>query len=275
MFLIDDRAGSNKLIEKFDAGEATPTRLEAGDIAFFGNGPNDDVWYIGIEYKSVNDVVSCVKSGRFTGTQLPAMMELYDISFLLIEGISRPDPRTGQVVRYQGKQNSFSLGLPYKAYDNFLTSVMVFSALSGKPCFVKTSGNVGESIQIIRDIHAFFSKKWEDHVAMKRPDMTKVQNVTFDYSLLVEPEPGNPEYPKHVLRKSIFQVDRIGWEVAGKLADRFGTMESLMAAGQKELIGDKVGNVLAERIYQTLHGHPDPEVAARKRKKNERIVKKS
>lgn len=264
---IDDRAGSNKLITKFDEGEAEIARLEFGDIAFFGNGPNNDVWYVGIEYKTVNDVVGCIKSGRFTGTQLPGMLGIYDICFLLVEGISRPDPRTGQVVRYQGKQNSFSLGLSYRAYDNFLTSVNVFSSLSGKPCIVKVSGNERETVQIIRNIYAFFQKDWDDHVAMKRPDMTKIQNVTFDFSLLSEPEPGSKEYPAHILRKAIFQVDRIGWDAAGKLAERFQTMESLMAAGQKDLLGDKLGAVLAERIYQTLHGHPDPEVEAKKRKK--------
>ena len=258
MFQIDDRAGSNKLAEAFDPGECELTRLKAGDIAFFGNGPNNDTWYIGIEYKTINDVVACIKSGRFTGTQLPGMFDLYDVCFLLIEGIARPDQRTGQLMRYAGKSNSFSLGLSYVAYDNFLTSVAFFSSLYGKPCLVKTSANMRESMQIIRNINAFFEKQWEEHVSMKKPDLTKIQNVTFDFSLLAEPEPGSPDYPQHVLRKAVFQIDGVGWKVAANIAKQFGTVETMMTATVKDLVAiDKVGNVLAKRLFSAFHGRQE------------------
>src|SRR3990167_2655277 len=117
MFYIDPRAGSSKLIERFP-GECEEMMLPAGDIAFFGNGPDGD-WWIGIEYKQIEDVVCCIKSGRFTGTQLPEMMRTYDASFLLIEGIAKPDRATGHLVRYRGKA-VYGLGLRYSAYDNFL-----------------------------------------------------------------------------------------------------------------------------------------------------------
>lgn len=264
---IDPRAGSNKLIDKFEEDEVEVATLPAGDVAFFGNGPNDDVWYIGIEYKKVDDVAQCIKSGRFTGTQLPGMLELYDICFLLVEGILRPNPHTGQLMRYMGKNNSFSMGLTYREFDNFLTSVSLFSSLSGKPCIVKQSGNMLETVNIIKDLYHYFQKAWKDHTSMKTPDRTKMQNVTYDFSLIQEPEPGDPKYPEHILRKSLYQIDRLGWEMAGKIAAAFGTMENLMQASQKDFsVLDGMGPVLANRIYTTLHGHTDPTVIIKKRK---------
>lgn len=143
--LIDSRAGSNKLYEKFDPSEAELTTLEFGDIAFLGEGPDNSPWYIGIEHKKLDDVVACIKSGRFTGTQLPGMMRIFDLCFLLVEGIPKSDDQ-GQLVSYKGRNVTYRMGLPYQAYDNFLTSVAVFSALAGKPCIVKTSASERETV---------------------------------------------------------------------------------------------------------------------------------
>lgn len=124
-----------------------------------------------------------------------------------------------------------------------------------------------ETVNIIKDIYQYFQKSWKDHTSIKTPDRTKMQRVTYDFSLLQEPEPSDAQYPKHILRKALYQIDRLGWDVAGKIADTFGTMEALMAASQKDFSAiDTVGAVLANRIYATLHGHSDPTIKLKKRK---------
>lgn len=261
---IDSRAGSNKLIEEFEETEVEETILPAGDVAFFGNGPNDDVWYIGIEYKKLDDFCGSMKSGRFTGTQLPRMLELFDISFVIIEGICFMDRNTGALVKKVGRM-SYSMGVQYSGFQNFMTSIQVHSALAGKPCIVTRTVGMEETINTIKATYNWFQKPWEHHTSISRPDRTKMANVPYELEL-VQIRPDSPEYPRHLLRKSLFQIDRLGWEVAGKIAEKFGTMESLMAATQQDLLGDKVGKTMAERIYQTLHGHADPTVKIKKRK---------
>ena len=267
MLYIDPRAGSSKLLEKFP-GESEPMMLESGDIAFFGNGPDGQVWWIGIEYKQLEDIVGCIKSGRFTGTQLPAMMHTYDMSFLLVEGIPRPDRNTGQLVRYRGKL-TYGLGLSYQAFDNFLTSVNVFSSLAGKPCVVKMASTDYETVKMIRDIYTLFQKPWEDHTSISRPDLTKIQRVSYDLEV-EQIKPDDPEYAKYWLRKALFQIKGVGWDLAGTLADKFTTMEAALKVSQKEWESiDRVGKGLAKRAFEALHGYEDPEVLKRKRKRKE------
>ncbi len=263
---IDTQTGSVKLLEYFKPEEVEPCILPAGDIAFFGNGPEDNVWYIGIEYKKLDDVVQCIKSGRLTGTQLPKMLALYDICFLLVEGIPRPHPETGQLLRYMGK-SSVPMGLSYREYDNFLTSIGVFTALSGKPCIVKYSGQIRETINIIWDLYHYFQKPWDEHTSMRQPDRTKAERSVISFSFAEEPKPGHPDYSKHILRKSIYQIDRMGWKSAGDLAEKCGTMENLMGLTQKGLQYYGLGPVMADRVFRALHGYQDPNVETKKRKK--------
>lgn len=264
--LIDSRAGSNKLIDKFP-GECESTFLEYGDVVFQGNGPDGD-WLIGIEYKTLEDIVGCIKSGRFTGTQLPGMMHTYDVSFLLVEGIPRPDRNSGQLVRYRGKQ-IYGLGLPFQAFDNFLTSVNLFSSLAGKPCIVKMASTDYDTVKMIRDIYELFQKPFDQHKSISRPDLTKIQRVTYDLTVM-KVEPGEPEYPKYWLRKALFQLLGIGWDLSGVLAEYFGTMEIALKASQKDWESiDRVGKGLAKRAYETLHGYPDPDALKKKRKSKE------
>ena len=261
---IDSRAGSNKLITKFEEGEAELAILEFGDIAFFGQGPDDDVWYIGIEYKNLEDVCQCIKSGRFVGTQLPGMMRLYDVCFLLIEGIGLLDYRTGQFSKRLGKMN-YGFGLPYSAYENFLTSVAVHSALAGKPCIVKRAANVQETIAVVRAIYSWFQKPWDQHTNINRPDLTKIQRVAYELEL-IKAEPGTDDYPQYILRKQLYQIQGIGWEVAGAVANKFGTMENTLRVGQKEWESiEHIGPRLARRVFQALHGYDDPTVKKRKK----------
>ena len=268
---IDPRAGSNKLIDKFP-GECEAVTLEFGDIMFSGNGPDGD-WLIGIEYKSLEDIVGCIKSGRFTGTQLPGMMTVYDICFLLVEGIPRPDRQSGQLVRYRGKA-IYGLGLPFQAFDNFLTSVNVFSSLAGKPCIVKMASTEYDTVKMIRDIYLLFQKPWDEHKAMSRPDLTKIQRVSYDLAV-AKIEPSDPEYPRYLLRKQLFQVQGIGWDLAGTMAEHFGTMELALQASQKDWESlERVGKGLAKRIYEGMHGYPDPETLKPKRRKGQKDERK-
>lgn len=104
MILVDDRVGSVDLIKPLnDSGlQASKTRLEFGDVAFTGLGAADTILDIGLELKTINDLVGSLRSGRLAGHQLPGLRQTYDHTWLLVEGLWRHDT-SGRLVTYQGK----------------------------------------------------------------------------------------------------------------------------------------------------------------------------
>ena len=76
MILVDSREGSKQLQPLLR--DSKLTRLEFADFAFTGSDRDGRISQIGIEYKTLPDVLSCIADGRFAGHQLPGMMKAYD-----------------------------------------------------------------------------------------------------------------------------------------------------------------------------------------------------
>lgn len=264
--LIDPREGSKKFIKLFEEDERDIVRLDGGDFAFTGNGPDDTTWLFGIEHKQISDLVACIQNNRFLGTQLPEMVKLYDVMFLVVEGYYKADPHTGRLVQSFGKGNGYSYGISFSAFDNYLTAVGTYSSLMGKPCIVKRTANIRESEQVIRDAYHYFQKPWDEHKIFGRPDFTKLQSISEDLEIL-RVEPGSENYPTKILRQSLLQIKGFSWRIAGLATDQFGTLEKALQATRKDWEQvDGVGRTLAERAYHALHGYDDPTAGQRKRK---------
>lgn len=90
MILIDDRAGSGHLHSPISARgiPATLTRLDFADVAFDGSGPQGSC-AVGIELKRLDDLINSFQTRRFQAHQLPGMLQNYQRSILLVEGIYR------------------------------------------------------------------------------------------------------------------------------------------------------------------------------------------
>jgi hypothetical protein len=100
MILIDYRKGSEEFFipssPDSDEGHLLSTdipamrfKLKSGDFAFNGKGPNDKEYTIGIELKSLYDLVSSRTCGRLQGTQIRLMNATYDIRYLAYYGAYR------------------------------------------------------------------------------------------------------------------------------------------------------------------------------------------
>lgn len=83
-----------------DAETDSPSRVSA-DVHFTGNGPSSLVT-IGIELKSLSDMISSLDSKRLTATQIPFLLDNYTVPYLIIYGAYRCCPDTGlmQTQRY-------------------------------------------------------------------------------------------------------------------------------------------------------------------------------
>jgi ERCC4-type nuclease len=74
-----------------------PGRLQYGDIRFLGSGPEGAPVTIGIECKSIHDILHCITDGRFAGHQLPGLQQAYDQAWLLVEGQWRAERKSGML----------------------------------------------------------------------------------------------------------------------------------------------------------------------------------
>lgn len=101
MILVDDRAGSAPLLEPLRATgiDCELDRMAFGDFAFEGQGSNAHI-AIGVELKTLGDLVGSLRSGRLTGHQIPGMQAMYDYSWLMVEGLWKHDG-DGRILQYQ------------------------------------------------------------------------------------------------------------------------------------------------------------------------------
>jgi ERCC4-type nuclease len=115
MIFIDMRDGSDALLPLLrKAGlpaEPAEPQLEFGDVFWVGRGEKGKPVRIGVEYKTVADVVSSIRTARLQGHQLPGMRAalagkkpLYDFAYLLIEGELNYDAN-GRILRRKGKRD--------------------------------------------------------------------------------------------------------------------------------------------------------------------------
>jgi len=68
--------------------------LDFGDVMFLGEGPSGPVT-IGVEVKTIGDLVNGIQSGRLAGHQFPGLREAYDRVYLIVEDVSRLGRKSG------------------------------------------------------------------------------------------------------------------------------------------------------------------------------------
>jgi ERCC4-type nuclease len=104
LLLIDRRVGSKDLLKPLKSAglDAEIVELEFADVAFSGKGAKGASVDIGIELKTLTDLVGSLRSGRLAGHQLPGLRAHYEHAWLVVEGLWRTN-ETGHVTTYQGK----------------------------------------------------------------------------------------------------------------------------------------------------------------------------
>jgi ERCC4-type nuclease len=85
---VDPREGSKKLVDPLRSRglSVEVSQMEAGDVAWVGRGEGGKPVLVGVEYKTISDLLQCFENGRFAENQLPGLQDNYDIAWLLVEG---------------------------------------------------------------------------------------------------------------------------------------------------------------------------------------------
>ena len=241
MITIDDRTGSVELHPLFPHGMSEVGRLQFGDMSWLGNGPDNTPWMVGVERKTIHDMVSCIKTGRFSGHQLTGLLNTYNTVYLVVEGMFRPNPKTGVLetwrrggwsAMYHGKQPFlYSMVAGYLASVTNMCGVVV----------VRTSTDAETVHAVLALYHWWVDKAWEEHSAHQ--------------SFYTPPRKRTVRVKPPLVAKVASQLDDVEWVRAHRIADRYRSVVDFAHATREELMSiDGIGKVLADRIVKQLTG---------------------
>lgn len=241
MILLDDRAGSRDLAPHF-AKLGTPYRLDRlpfGDCAFLGRGPADTWVHVGVEYKTLDDLLSCLTTGRFVGHQLPGMRATYDQSWLLIEGVWRVNPESGFIeIPRAGRWETLYVnrrGFGQRELDKHLLTLTVQGGV-----LVHRVGTERESARWVASLYSWWTSEWDKHASLH----------TFDWS-----GPAGQFTEPDLVQAVAAQLPGVGWVKSKRVAEHFRSVLEMVAADRKEWASiDGIGKVIADRIVRAVQG---------------------
>lgn len=244
MLMVDDqgarqgKGSSLDLIPNLPPELVSRRRLESGDVAFFGHGPEGQFTIpIGIEYKKVTEALDSFITKRFVGEQYPKMAERYQRIYFLIEGEYKEGPDGTLVVpRWRdGRQQWVSHGwkTTFRQFDNWQNSLVE----TGKVRF-KHSRSVAESAAHVLNLYYMWTKDYNSHHTL----------FNFDRSQL-PPLIARPTTKRLVAA----QLPGVGWDISERADKHFPNVVEMVNASEAQwscIPG--VGKKKAEKIFRSL-----------------------
>jgi ERCC4-type nuclease len=220
--LVDNRAGSKELYPLLKPAKLT--RMQFGDVMFMGDGPDGRPVPIGIEHKTLADVLKCITDARFAGVQLPGLVSNYEYVYLVIQGLHRPCHKTGRLLvprKKRGKLVWEPVQLGYRAYtwndlESWLTTMEVKAGVVVRRC-----NNRQDSALFIQGLYRWWTAKgWDRHMAHLQFHQPEV-----DKMLLTRPT---------LLRRIAAQIPGIGWTKSAAVEEHFGSVLNMVMANVED-----------------------------------------
>jgi ERCC4-type nuclease len=204
-----------------------------------GNGPENAV-SIGVERKVLLDLLQSMTSGRLSGHQMVGLTNEYDWVYLLVEGVWRPDSKTGVMMRTDRNRKWIPAAFGsrrFMARDvyNFLNSLTIMCNV-----VVIMTSNKWETAKWLDSCHGWWQKQWDHHKS----------HLQFH----------KPVTHAHLSKPSLStriasQFDGIGWDKARKLGERFKTPLDLLMSSKEDLSEvHGIGRKLADSIIKQRNG---------------------
>lgn len=238
MVTLDDRVGAKELERYFPSGTVVVERLEFGDAAFMGNGP-DGPCLVGVERKKVHDLVNSIANGRLSGHQLIGLCNSYNEVYLVVEGVCRPNPEDGLLEVWSRRcWHPLEMGSRrFMARDvwAYLETMRMVMGVG-----VWHTANQEETAQWIRALHYWWTHKdFAEHKGHLQPHVRNEMELT-----------------KHTLvRRVAQQLAGVGWERAKAVDKRFGSVvEMVMAEPEDWAELDGFGDKLSHGVVAELRG---------------------
>lgn len=247
MIQVDDRAGSAQLcpILRQMGCEVDLCRMDFGDVAFSGWGPNGAPVQVGIEVKSLDDILACITSGRFAGHQLPGLIQCYDHVFLLVQGQWRARARDGVLEYYRStsRGNFWSEAgggqrrWLWRDLESWLTSMSIMGGLR-----VHRVPDYHEGALWLKTVYSWFQK--DDHKS--HLVIYSGKELYSDTALLTRPS---------LARRVAKELPGIGLVRSAEVAHQFPTVELMVSASVRDWTKiEGVGKGIATKVYNAIHG---------------------
>jgi len=240
LILIDDREDLRVLLPLFPNGTGTEVvRLDSGDFAFSGNGPEGRASrQIGLERKTFQQYVVDAQSGRL-GDQIDRMMRAYHHYYLLIEGSWRV-LGTGQVACHEWHHDGMATPPGFRTILGQLNTEL----WHGGTRFVRTLDPV-ETVMFVTACHSWWTHEdWDDHRSHLKPYV---------------PPPGfkRPSALRVFiagLRDANYKKIGIGWTISKAVDDHFkGSIRAAVNANEAEWATiPGIGPTIAHRVVTTV-----------------------
>lgn len=241
MILLDSRTGSKELLPyvKQLGVPAQLETLEFGDVCFEGNTARGR-GLVGIERKTLHDMLNSIDSSRYSGHQLPGMAQTYQQSFLIVEGLWKPHWPTGVLMEGFNGGSTWtncrhrSSRTMYHSLRRYLFSVSLAGVV------VLYSRNLEQTAYDVVELSHYFQKPWQSHRSLLQLQKMALPTLT-----------GKPS----VTRKWAADLDGIGSELSLDAERLFRTPIALAQADEAEWVKLRgVGALTAKRILQQIHG---------------------
>lgn len=235
---VDPRAGSGFFVAPLRSMglpvEARP--LSFADFAFTGQGPSGKV-RVGVERKTVSEILTAITDTRFTGHQLPGLLTHYDYTWIVVEGYARVDPASG--ILMSGKRAAGFGGAHhlYATYQKFLITLAARGGVRVQRCL-----NRDDTAWFLFSLYGWWQKPWAAHKSIAHVPETPVEGVFF-------------EKPS-VKRRALNQLPGLDWERTRKVCAYFPTLAAAVNATEAEwqkALGLKAGRKMAARLHAVCH----------------------
>jgi ERCC4-type nuclease len=249
MLLVDERIGSKDLLIPLQqAGVPCELQhLDFGDFGFIGRGLEGADVFIGVELKETRDLIGSLYGDRFTGHQLPGLLNMYDRVWLLTEGIWRAGAG-GVLESFTRGWNPVKIGaraIIASDLESWLLSQIIRGGIGHWH-----SSTRSDTIRFLSVLyHWWTDKSLEDHRAHRA-----IYTAPPDRASFVEPSP--------FVKAVVSAVPGLGWDKAHALEDiclneqtRKGSLNRLGDLSARELQSvPGIGPTLAGRITKVLAG---------------------
>jgi ERCC4-type nuclease len=219
--LVDPRIGSGNLLPHLQ-DMRVPSRhekLEFGDAAFTGRGPEGRPILVGIEIKAPGDLLHSISTGRFGGHQLPGLVISYELVYLVIEGM--PVSRAGKL-GFVGRKTYGSW-----QYDRLIGHLNTYMGRGGLYQWVLTPHRPGTARWLAAHWKWWTSQEWEKH----RSHMVLHNIAPKEDPLALYTQ---DELTRLKLGVAHRLADGVGWERARAAAAHFQSIQEMVNAEAAE-----------------------------------------
>lgn len=239
MIYIDPRVGSKELLPLFPKNMACLSRLQFADAAFLGRGPDDVPVYIGIERKRILDLLDSMCTGRLSGYQIPGLLSSYTTVYLVIEGIWRPNPKSGLLEKIAGRGEWKPIKLGQRTFMareiyNYLNTMALFQGV-----YIWFTSNGRQTAILIQSLYHW----WNDKPFSAHSSHEKVHTPAVKLRVR----------KRNIVEKIASELPGIGYEKSRLVGEKFSTVLEMVLANEKDWKSiPGIGKTLSQRIVKLL-----------------------